>query len=55
MINWARQAGVAVSRVGGHSVHGREDRCLQTNRLIDPDRFGLRIDGDKPIVLKISS
>ncbi len=45
---------VALTGVGGHSVHGHEKSGVQANRPTVVDRIGLRSGGDERIVSKIS-
>lgn len=45
---------VALSGVGGHSVHGHEPQGVQANRPMVVDGFGLRSGGDEQKVMTIS-
>ena len=45
MVDWSSQPDVALSGVGGHSVHGLEDSGVQTNQPMG-ERFRLQLDGN---------
>ena len=45
---------LALSGVGGHSIHGLEDLEGIAHRSMVVDRFGLRIGGDEQKLVKIS-
>ena len=46
---------LALSGVGGHSIHGLEDLEGIAHRSMVVDRFGLRIGGDEQITPSIST
>ena len=54
MIDWSSQPDVALSGVGGHSVHGLEGPGVHTHRSMVVDGFGLRSGRDEQKVMNIS-
>ena len=53
MVDWSNEPDLALSGVGGHSVHGVDDPGVQTNQSMG-ERFRLRFDGDEQKIVKIS-
>ncbi len=53
MIDWSSQPTVALTGVGGHSVHGLEALGVHANQPMG-ERFRLRFDGDEQKLVKIS-
>jgi hypothetical protein len=54
MIDRSNEPIVALSGVGGHSVHGHEGPEGNVHRSMVVDRIGLRFDGDEQKLVKIS-